>query len=145
MEHFCRFEQDSRTLPVLWHQCLLVFAQRYKHDISSEQKEVTHRTHLFCDECSLTCPARPATEDAAEIQITLSNHPGDTQGAVLRTCEIRGRSRRIFRHGLVLVVVVLYGASTSREVQRYAQSGAAILWSHPPMHTPSISGALAKG
>jgi len=39
VEHFCRFEQDSRTLPVLWHQCLLVFAQRYKHDISSEQKE----------------------------------------------------------------------------------------------------------
>jgi essential nuclear protein 1 len=26
-------------LPVLWHQSLLTFAQRYKSDISSEQKE----------------------------------------------------------------------------------------------------------
>lgn len=30
---------DSRQLPVLWHQCLLVFCQRYKEDLSSEQKE----------------------------------------------------------------------------------------------------------
>ncbi len=35
----CRFTTDRRELPVLWHQCLLVFAQRYKEDISSEQKE----------------------------------------------------------------------------------------------------------
>jgi len=26
-------------LPVLWHQALLTFVQRYKSDISSEQKE----------------------------------------------------------------------------------------------------------
>lgn len=26
-------------MPVLWHQSLLTFVQRYKHDISSEQKE----------------------------------------------------------------------------------------------------------
>lgn len=26
-------------MPVLWHQSLLTFAQRYKNDISSEQKE----------------------------------------------------------------------------------------------------------
>ena len=31
---------DSRTLPVLWHQALLTFAQRYKADISTEQKEI---------------------------------------------------------------------------------------------------------
>ncbi|EDW05592.1 bystin [Drosophila mojavensis] len=37
--HFLRFEQDKRELPVLWHQSLLTFAQRYKNDISSEQKE----------------------------------------------------------------------------------------------------------
>lgn len=30
---------DSRELPVLWHQSLLTFVQRYKSDISSEQKE----------------------------------------------------------------------------------------------------------
>ncbi|CAD6216471.1 GSCOCG00004634001-RA-CDS [Cotesia congregata] len=37
--HFLRFERDTRELPVLWHQALLTFAQRYKSDISSEQKE----------------------------------------------------------------------------------------------------------
>lgn len=37
--HFLRFEHDSRVLPVLWHQALLTFVQRYKNDISMEQKE----------------------------------------------------------------------------------------------------------
>jgi essential nuclear protein 1 len=30
---------DKRKLPVLWHQSLLVFVQRYKEDIASEQKD----------------------------------------------------------------------------------------------------------
>uniref|UniRef100_UPI00398E4B08 bystin n=1 Tax=Pristiophorus japonicus TaxID=55135 RepID=UPI00398E4B08 len=37
--HFLQFRTDKRNLPVLWHQCLLTFAQRYKEDLSSEQKE----------------------------------------------------------------------------------------------------------
>ncbi|XP_069489144.1 bystin [Ambystoma mexicanum] len=37
--HFLGFRSDRRTLPVLWHQCLLTFVQRYKEDLSSEQKE----------------------------------------------------------------------------------------------------------
>ncbi|XP_054154000.1 bystin-like [Oppia nitens] len=37
--HFLRFANEKRQLPVLWHQCLLVFVQHYKQDISSEQKE----------------------------------------------------------------------------------------------------------
>ncbi|XP_030076461.1 bystin [Microcaecilia unicolor] len=37
--HFLSFRTDGRMLPVLWHQCLLTFAQRYKEDLSSEQKE----------------------------------------------------------------------------------------------------------
>ncbi|XP_012534195.1 bystin [Monomorium pharaonis] len=37
--HFLKFERDPRELPVLWHQALLTFVQRYKSDISSEQKE----------------------------------------------------------------------------------------------------------
>lgn len=36
---FYRFMKDDRKLPILWHQCLLVFVQRYKEDMSSEQKE----------------------------------------------------------------------------------------------------------
>ncbi|XP_058803559.1 bystin [Phymastichus coffea] len=37
--HFIRFERDRRELPVLWHQALLTFVQRYKSDIVTEQKE----------------------------------------------------------------------------------------------------------
>jgi len=40
--HFVKFEHDHRILPVLWHQALLVFVQRYKEDISSEQKEALY-------------------------------------------------------------------------------------------------------
>ncbi|XP_022286991.2 bystin-like [Crassostrea virginica] len=37
--HFLGFLRDKRELPVLWHQAFLTFVQRYKEDISSEQKE----------------------------------------------------------------------------------------------------------
>ncbi|KAL0895720.1 hypothetical protein ABMA27_011791 [Loxostege sticticalis] len=37
--HFLRFQMDSRNLPVLWHQALLTFVQRYKADISTEQRD----------------------------------------------------------------------------------------------------------
>ncbi|GJQ70057.1 putative bystin [Trypoxylus dichotomus] len=37
--HFLRFERDTRELPVLWHQALLTFVQRYKADISVEQRD----------------------------------------------------------------------------------------------------------
>ncbi|XP_018573901.1 bystin [Anoplophora glabripennis] len=37
--HFLRFQNDSRELPVLWHQAFLTFVQRYKADISTEQRD----------------------------------------------------------------------------------------------------------
>ncbi|NXN03917.1 BYST protein, partial [Sylvia borin] len=37
--HFLAFRTEQRLLPVLWHQSLLALAQRYKEDLSSEQKE----------------------------------------------------------------------------------------------------------
>jgi essential nuclear protein 1 len=37
--HFLHFEKDQRELPTLWYQALLTFVQRYKNDISSEQKD----------------------------------------------------------------------------------------------------------
>ncbi|GAA5983053.1 hypothetical protein JCM11641_004709 [Rhodosporidiobolus odoratus] len=37
--HFLRFKRDSRVMPVLWHQSFLVFVQRYKSDLTAEQKE----------------------------------------------------------------------------------------------------------
>ena len=37
--HFCGFMSDTREMPVIWHQSLLVFAQRYKLEVSNEQRE----------------------------------------------------------------------------------------------------------
>lgn len=37
--HFIHFQKETRPLPILWHQAFLVFAQRYKHTVSAEQKE----------------------------------------------------------------------------------------------------------
>ncbi|CAG8577525.1 9592_t:CDS:10 [Paraglomus occultum] len=37
--HFMRFKNDERTMPVLWHQSFLVFAQRYKQDLTPDQKD----------------------------------------------------------------------------------------------------------
>ena len=33
LEHFMRFKKDDRLLPVVWHQSLLVFVQRYKNQL----------------------------------------------------------------------------------------------------------------
>ncbi|KAI9475631.1 MAG: Bystin-domain-containing protein [Benjaminiella poitrasii] len=38
--HFARFMNDPRDMPVLWHQSMLVFAQRYKQDLVREQKDI---------------------------------------------------------------------------------------------------------
>jgi len=37
-EYFMNFMQDNRRFPSLWHQTLLVFVQRYKNDLTAEQK-----------------------------------------------------------------------------------------------------------
>lgn len=37
--HFMRFLNDSRIMPVIWHQTLLAFIQRYKHELLKEDKE----------------------------------------------------------------------------------------------------------
>lgn len=37
--HFVRFKDSKEELPVLWHQALLVFVQRYKNEIGKDGKE----------------------------------------------------------------------------------------------------------
>jgi len=39
VKHFCNFMNETRALPVIWHQSLLVFAQRYKLEINEEQRQ----------------------------------------------------------------------------------------------------------
>lgn len=47
---------DVREMPVLWHQALLTFSQRYKSDLSTEQKEAllqlltAHKHHTLTPE-----------------------------------------------------------------------------------------------
>ena len=56
IEHFLGFLNDQRKLPVLWHQSFLTFAQRYKVEVTSEQKEAlkqlmkVHNHHLITPE-----------------------------------------------------------------------------------------------
>ncbi len=38
VDYFVGFVDDARDLPVLWHNTLLVFVQRYKHDLTPQQK-----------------------------------------------------------------------------------------------------------
>jgi len=38
-EYFMRFIGDFRKFPSLWHQTLLVFVQRYKNDLTADQKD----------------------------------------------------------------------------------------------------------
>jgi essential nuclear protein 1 len=38
VQHFASFQNDQRTLPVLWHQALLVFVQRYKQEVQQEAR-----------------------------------------------------------------------------------------------------------
>jgi essential nuclear protein 1 len=37
--HFLNFERETRVLPVVWHQSLLVFVQRYKFEFSPSQRD----------------------------------------------------------------------------------------------------------
>jgi len=39
VDHFLRFESDSRPFPVLWHQNLLAFAKYYSYALDGMQKE----------------------------------------------------------------------------------------------------------
>jgi len=38
--YFCKFSRDERKMPVVWHQNLLTFVQRYKYDLEEKQKQV---------------------------------------------------------------------------------------------------------
>ena len=57
VSHFLSFQSVEQIMPVLWHQSLLVFAQRYKEDMTLEQKEALldlvksrHRHHMITPE-----------------------------------------------------------------------------------------------
>lgn len=70
--HFIRFERDPRELPVLWHQALLTFVQRYKGDISSEQKEALFKLLRKQSHHSITPEVRRELQHAKcrDVEVT---------------------------------------------------------------------------
>lgn len=38
VDHFVRFADEPRQMPVVWHQSLLAFLQRYNHEIRAEDR-----------------------------------------------------------------------------------------------------------
>lgn len=77
--HFLNFRSDKRELPVLWHQALLVFCQRYKQDVSSEQKQALLEICKIHHHYSITEEVRRELmhskcrdEEAAEPQMDFS-------------------------------------------------------------------------
>ncbi|KAH7662816.1 Flavinator of succinate dehydrogenase protein [Dioscorea alata] len=41
--HFMKFLDDTRIMPVIWHQSLLAFVQRYKNELTKEDKDNLER------------------------------------------------------------------------------------------------------
>jgi len=60
--HFLSFRSEKRELPVLWHQCLLTFCQRYKQDISSDQKQALFEICRIHSHHSITAEVRRELE-----------------------------------------------------------------------------------
>jgi len=51
VDHFLGFKKETRELPILWHLSLLSFAQRYKEELTQQQKkrlEVFVKTKKSC-------------------------------------------------------------------------------------------------
>ncbi|KAI3888203.1 hypothetical protein MKX03_012082 [Papaver bracteatum] len=53
--HFMRFLEDSRVMPVIWHQSLLTLVQRYKYELTKKDKEnlerlIQHQKHHLVTE-----------------------------------------------------------------------------------------------
>ena len=43
VDHFVSFADDERVAPVVWHQTLLCFVQRYKDEVRSEDREALRK------------------------------------------------------------------------------------------------------
>lgn len=82
--HFARQKNDEREMPVLWHQCLLSFCQRYKNDLSPEQKAKIYELVRFQGHYLVTPEIRrelesKQTEDGHEVvTVDVPERPKDS-------------------------------------------------------------------
>lgn len=82
--HFIRFEHDKREMPVLWHQSLLTFVQRYKNDISSDQKEALFQLLRKQSHFKVTAEVRRELQAARcrDAEVAEPIDPDNMQGAM---------------------------------------------------------------
>ncbi|KAK9507698.1 hypothetical protein O3M35_007497 [Rhynocoris fuscipes] len=73
--HFLRFEKDPREMPVLWHQALLTFVQRYKGDISSDQREALLKLLRHQSHPTVTQEIRRELQNATCRDVEMSEPP----------------------------------------------------------------------
>uniref|UniRef100_A0A6A7G2T5 Bystin n=1 Tax=Hirondellea gigas TaxID=1518452 RepID=A0A6A7G2T5_9CRUS len=79
LKYFFTFKSDERDMPVIWHQTVLVFVQRYKLSLSIAQREalgsVLKRQHHH----SITAEIRRELFSAAIPMIDATSNRGDAQ------------------------------------------------------------------
>ncbi|RXG69007.1 Bystin, partial [Armadillidium vulgare] len=68
VKNFKSFKTDERVLPVLWHQTLLSFVQRYKNDLTSEQKKEIFQITTFQSHYKITPLIRRELEDSSNLE-----------------------------------------------------------------------------
>jgi essential nuclear protein 1 len=79
-EHFAAFSDDDRLMPVVWHQCLLCFVQRYKDELSS--KDAARLRHLCERQCHYAVTPEVLRElDAADAAAAAAAAVGGGAGA----------------------------------------------------------------
>jgi essential nuclear protein 1 len=82
VDHFCAFESDDRVLPVVWHQSLLVFAQRYRLEVNLSAYFLLFAGHA----CSHALPgdrrAARAVPGPAQDSAAPPDHPGSAAGTL---------------------------------------------------------------
>ena len=77
VDHFTSFRADARQLPVVWHQSLLCFVQRYGHEVRDEDREglkalcsSTMRYMHAVKRASRTSCLRPHTQYARKLPVS---------------------------------------------------------------------------
>ncbi|OEL16857.1 RNA polymerase II transcription factor B subunit 2 [Dichanthelium oligosanthes] len=75
LAHFMRFLDDERIMPVIWHQSLLAFVERYKNELEKKDKEklarlLDHQKHYLVATLapSYTCYSRNSKGTSGQLQ-----------------------------------------------------------------------------
>ncbi|MEW5310506.1 MAG: hypothetical protein WDW38_002299 [Sanguina aurantia] len=62
VDHFVRFADDERVMPVVWHQTLLCFVQRYKDEVRATDKSALRKL------CNIQCHKQVTPEVVRELE-----------------------------------------------------------------------------